>query len=90
MFKWIKNILGIESQKEEDDFSKPLLLTPEQRVYTPEPVVDTLEPIVDTPELIVDLDNMNKKELLAEAKARGIKVNSSLKKAEILDRLKNG
>lgn len=83
MFKWIKNILGIESQKEEDDFSKPLLLTPEQRVYTP-------EPIVDTPEPVVDLDNMNKKELLAEAKSRGIKVNSSLKKAEILDCLKNG
>ena len=38
----------------------------------------------------VDLDSMNKTELLAYAKANGVKANASLKKEEILDRIKNG
>lgn len=38
----------------------------------------------------VDLDSMNKTELLAHAKANGIKANASLKKEEILERIKNG
>jgi len=37
-----------------------------------------------------DLDSMNKTELLAEAKKRGIKANASLKKDEVLERIKNG
>ena len=38
----------------------------------------------------VDLDSMNKTQLLEEAKKRGIAANASLKKDEILDRIKNG
>lgn len=38
----------------------------------------------------VDLDSMNKNDLLAHAKANGIKANASLKKEEILERIKNG
>lgn len=38
----------------------------------------------------VDLDSMNKTELLAYAKANGFKANASLKKDEILERIKNG
>jgi hypothetical protein len=37
----------------------------------------------------VDLDSMNKTQLLAEAKKRGIKANASLKKEEVLERIKN-
>ena len=38
----------------------------------------------------VDLDSMNKSQLLEEAKKRGVKANASLKKDEILERIKNG
>lgn len=38
----------------------------------------------------VDLDSMNKTQLLEEAKKRGVAANASLKKDEILDRIKNG
>ena len=38
----------------------------------------------------VDLDSMNKTQLLEEAKKRGVKANASLKKDEILERIKNG
>lgn len=38
----------------------------------------------------VDLDSMNKTQLLEEAKKRGVKANASLKKEEILERIKNG
>ena len=37
-----------------------------------------------------DLESMNKTQLLAEAKKRGVKANASLKKDEILERIKNG
>jgi hypothetical protein len=37
----------------------------------------------------VDLDSMNKSQLLEEAKKRGVKANASLKKDEILERIKN-
>ena len=37
-----------------------------------------------------NLDSMNKTQLLAEAKKRGVKANASLKKEEILERIKNG
>lgn len=38
----------------------------------------------------VDLDSMNKKELLAHAKANGVKANASMNKASILEAIKNG
>jgi hypothetical protein len=38
----------------------------------------------------VDLDGMTKNDLLAHAKANGVKANASMKKAEILEAIKNG
>lgn len=38
----------------------------------------------------IDFDAMSKTELLAYAKTNGVKANASLKKEEILDRIKNG
>lgn len=38
----------------------------------------------------VDLDSMKKDELLAHAKANGIKANASMSKGAILDAIKNG
>jgi len=38
----------------------------------------------------VDLDSMKKNELLAHAKAKGIKANASMNKAALLEAIKNG
>jgi hypothetical protein len=38
----------------------------------------------------VDLDSMSKNELLAHAKANGVKANASMNKAAILEAIKNG
>jgi hypothetical protein len=38
----------------------------------------------------VDLDSMKKDELLAHAKANGIKANASMNKAALIDAIKNG
>ena len=38
----------------------------------------------------VDLDSMKKNELLAHAKANGIKANASMNKAALVDAIKNG
>jgi hypothetical protein len=38
----------------------------------------------------VDLDSMSKKDLLAHAKANGVKANASMNKAAILEAIKNG
>ena len=38
----------------------------------------------------VDLDSMKKNELLAHAKANGIKANASMNKAALIDAIKNG
>jgi len=38
----------------------------------------------------VDLDSMSKNDLLAHAKANGVKANASMNKAAILEAIKNG
>ena len=38
----------------------------------------------------VDLDSMKKDELLAHAKANGVKANASMKKADLVAAIKNG
>ena len=38
----------------------------------------------------VDLDSMTKNDLLAHAKANGIKANASMKKADLIAAIKNG
>ena len=87
MFGWIKNILGITPKREEAFTAEPLVLEPEQRVEeTPKPKKKTA---AKSKKESVDLDNLSKTELLAEAKKRGIKANASLKKEEILARIRS-
>lgn len=94
MFSWLKNLF---SKKPE-----PLVLT--NPIKYKEEVKITERPPAPTPtkpnaprveesatnETKIDLDSMNKTQLLAEAKRRGVKANASLKKNEIVERIKNG
>ena len=81
MFTWLKNLFGKKSET--------LVLTQKVRVEeTPKPTKKVKPKKVKTK--TADLDSMNKTQLLAEAKKRGIKANASLKKEEVLERIKNG
>jgi hypothetical protein len=93
MFKWLKSLFGSKQET--------LELTPEMRVEEPTPVEKPkAEPAKKAEKkptkktstkkkASVDLDGMSKAALLAHAKANGIKANASLKKDEILERIKS-
>ena len=91
MFTWLKNLFGSKQE--------PLELTPEMRVEEPvaleaeqaeKPAKPKKQTKKSAKKETVDLNSLNKTELLAEAKKRGVKANASLKKEEILERIKNG
>lgn len=78
MLKWIKDLFG---KKQE-----PLVLTnPINEVVVSH---ETLTNEADD-ETKDNLSSMSKSALLAEAKRRGIKANASLKKDDLINRLKN-
>lgn len=89
MFSWFKNLFAKKSE--------PLVLTDPikneevQVVETPaEPTPKPKKKKAPTKKVdAVDFDALNKTQLLVEAKARGVKANASLKREEILERLKN-
>lgn len=97
MFNWLKKLFGGNS------VDSPMVDTPVEIVKeaTPEPLV-LEDPVVESPKPkkakskksakkveTVDLDSLNKTQLLEEAKKRGVKANASLKKEEIVERIKN-
>ena len=81
MFTWLKNLFGKTSET--------LVLTQEVRVEEKPKSTKKVKP-KKAKTKTVDLNSMNKTQLLAEAKKRGIKANASLKKEEVLERIKNG
>jgi hypothetical protein len=86
MFIWFKEFFGITPKREE-----PMILKTEQHVDIAPPATKktTTKPKKTAKVEAVDLDSLGKNELLAEAKKRGIKANASLKKEEILARIKS-
>ena len=87
MIKWIKNLFTKPKPE-------PLVLTTRieenKKVYA----VDTGSmPLEETSQFVneqkknIDYQKMSKKQLLEEAKQRGVKVNASLKKSEIISKL---
>ena len=95
MFSWIKNLFSKKTE--------PLLLTDpikhedEVKVTESLPEPAPIKPKIEKPKKkkaptkkvdAVDFDSMNKTQLLAEAKNRGVKANASLKREELLERLK--
>ena len=94
MFNWLKNLFGKKSE--------PLILTNPikyedgvkvtERPSEPKPTKSKAQKPKKsvTKETKVDLDSMSKKDLLAHAKANGIKANASLKKDELIERINAG
>ena len=84
MFTWLKKLFGSN--------------VPDTTVIAPEPkkqvkshvgkVVKVEQAKKSATKAKVDLDSMKKNELLAHAKANGIKANASMNKAEILAAIK--
>ena len=93
MFKWLKSLFGAKTVKE------PLILTDpiktEVKVTERPPAPTPTKPKATKKKApakkkatTVDLDSMKKGELLAHAKANGVKANASMNKAEILAAIK--
>ena len=93
MFTWLKNLFGKKSE--------PLILTNPikyedevkvtERPSEPKPTKTKAQKpkkTAATKAAKVDLDSMKKNELLAHAKANGVKANASMNKAEILAAIK--
>lgn len=102
MFNWLKKLFGSDIPDTPVIAQEPIKEEPKAHVgkvtkVEPAPELKKSEPKKKTtakPKKAkaekVDLDSMNKTQLLAEAKKRGIKANASLKKEEVLERIKNG
>ena len=91
MFNWIKRLLGFKEEKDE-----PLVLTDSikhnnetkvQELYSESKTTKPKKK--ENKKNSEDLDSMTKKQLLAEAKNRGVKANASLNKSAILEKIKN-
>ena len=104
MFTWFKRLLGIAPASEplvldnpvvqpkaEPVKEKPLgktTATKTKKATTAKPK-KTTKKAAPKKKVAVNLDGMSKADLLAHAKANGIKANASLKKDEILERIKS-
>ena len=98
MFGWLRNLFGSKVQLT----GEPLVLTEEQKVTDNAALAETVV-VEEAPKpkkatapkpkkatkakATEDLSSMNKTQLLALCKERGVAANASLKKAEILQRL---
>ena len=87
MFTWLKKILGIGPSL--PAAIEAAIPAPEEK---PEPKKTTTKKKATKKETQQDkaLSAMTKTELLEVAKLHGIKANASLKKAELIKRIKNG
>lgn len=93
MFNWIKRLLGNNPPEE----PTTIVVTAPEPLVLEDPVNEAPKPKKTTAAKpkktkkveTIDLDSMSKTQLLAEAKSRGIKANASLKKDEILERIKS-
>jgi len=90
MFNWIRSLFGskpLEDKKVEEEFK--IELDPADRDWEYEG--DGTKVKKDkTVEVEVDLNSMKKNELLAHAKANGVKANASMNKAALIEAIKHG
>ena len=88
MFKWFKNLFGstptsvVEIPKAETKVEKP---KPVAKTKAEKSAPKTKKKAQKS----ADIDAMSKKDLLAHAKAKGIKANASMNKAALVDAIKN-
>lgn len=87
MFEWLKKLF---SENDAPTLERPIVTpTVEAKTKTAtkkKSATTGRKPASKT----VDLDAMTKPQLLEHAKKKGIKVNSSLKKADLVKKIKNG
>ena len=90
MIKWLKSLFGFKAPLE------PTLQADKETAEAskPKPKKTTKKTVKKKPSQKKASDEalqaMNKKDLLDVAKIHGIKANASLKKAELIERIKNG
>jgi len=96
MFTWLKKLFGsdvpdtpviAQAPKEETKSHVGKVVKVEQATVPAKPKKQSKKPATKKTAK-VDLDSMKKNELLAHAKANGIKANASMNKAEILAAIK--
>ena len=103
MIKWLKSLFGFDVPDTPVIAQEPVKEEPKAHVgkvtkVEPAPEIKKSEPKKKTttakPKKAkaekVDLDSMKKDELLAHAKANGIKANASMNKAALITAIKNG
>ena len=83
MFNWFKKLFG--SDVSDTPVIAQVKVEEKVEVSTPK---ETKKPAAKKTN--VDLDAMSKNDLLAHAKANGIKANASMKKADLIAAIKNG
>ena len=90
MFKWLKSLFGSDIP-DTPEIAKSVDV---QETVKPEPKVTPVKKPTKKKATKkaakVDLDSMKKNELLAHAKANGIKANASMNKAALIEAIKNG
>ena len=91
MFGWLKRIFAGKVEKVDLNAAVENIDKVKEKVATAKPVAKKAETKAKSKakEKIVDFSALSKKSLLEEAKARGIKANASLKKEELIERLKS-
>ena len=98
MFKWLKKLIGLVPPAEPLILTDPIKHKDEvkvtERPAKPAPSKPKAQKSATKPkkkaQKSVDLNAMSKKDLLAHAKANGIKANASLKKDELIERINAG
>lgn len=90
MFNWFKNLFSLSTNEVKQQTLVLNEVVPVEVTSEEAPKKTAPKKKAAKKETLVDLDSMNKTQLLAEAKKRGIKANASLKKEELLERIKNG
>lgn len=90
MFNWFKNLFSTSTNEVKQETIVLEDVVPVEVISNETPKKTAPKKKAAKKETLVDLDSMNKTQLLAEAKKRGVKANASLKKEELLERIKNG
>jgi len=88
MFNWLKKILGIGPSV--PAAIEAAIPTPEEKPAPKAVKKTTTKKPATKKSGKADLSSMSKNELLAHAKANGVKANASMNKAAILKAIKNG
>ena len=88
MFTWLKNLFVGTSVPEV--INEVIKEEPKVKEAKPAPTPKATKKKTTKKAATVDLDSMKKNELLAHAKANGIKANASMNKAALVKAIKNG